>query len=202
MTYEAPDLLGHGSDEPPGYVRLPTPPPWLRILAAALVVVLAGAVLLHQQRKHAVRPSPQPTTTTSPGDFPPGFFNVGTICTPLTDGINTLVLSFTLTNISPSTATVVRVEPVLPLQGLTTASIDIAGGTCTERAGAPTLLEVDPGASLLVSFRFLLPQGQCPKPLPVQARVDVRTVAAVITDVVPVYPDLGSIDFASCHASG
>ena len=166
-----------------------------------MTVVVGGTVLLGQRGEaRLTAPSAAPSATFQEGPQPQ-YFDVGTICPAVTDRVHTLLLSFTLTNITTATVTVERVEPVLPLQGLRTVSIDIAGGTCDEHRGAPTALEVPAGTALLVTFRFLLP-ATCPKPLPVQVRVDVRSGSAVLTTVVPLYNDLGAVNFDTCPSAG
>ncbi len=202
--------IGQGPDRPPVLARLPLPPWWARVVAAVVVVVLGGALLLHQTRHAKPRgPSTAPSAAPSAGSSAASSgsasptapvvadFNLGTFCKPVTDGRTTLVVAFTVINLSQATAKVTGVEPVLPLGGLRVVSTDVSGGSCGAPRVAPAGLDVVSGASLLVTFRFLLPPG-CPQALPVQVAVQVQTQAGVVADVVPVYPDLGSIAFHTC----
>ena len=194
--------IGQGPDRPPVLARLPVPPWWARVLAAVVVAVLAGALLVHQARhaKPALRSAaPSATSPGSPSPTAPvvADFNLGTLCRPVTDGRTTLLVSFTVINLGQATAKVTGVEPVLPLGGLRVVSTDVASGDCGAPRVAPAGLDVVSGGSLLVSFRFLLPAG-CPQALPVQVGIQVQTRTGVVADVVPVYPDLGSIAFHTC----
>jgi hypothetical protein len=194
--------IGQGPDRPPVLARLPVPPWWARVLAAVVVALLGGALLLHQARHAKPKgPSTAPSAASSGSPSPTApvvaDFNLGTFCKPVTDGRTTLLLAFTVINLSQATAKVTGVEPVLPLGGLRVVSTDVSGGSCGAPRVAPAGLDVVSGGSLLVTFRFLLPPG-CPQPLPVQVAVQVQTQAGVVADVVPVYPDLGSIAFHTC----
>lgn len=200
---EDPDEISQGRDRVPFWGRLPHR---LRLGAVVLAVAVAAAAIAVEVGRS--RPpggsagrSPGSTRTATPGAAP-ATFAVGALCPPVTDHATTLLLSFTLVNLTAAPVTVVRIEPYLPLQGLDTVSINIAGGGCDEHHAAPAGLEVPPGQSLRVTFRLLL-RPTCPQPLPVQARVDVRTSAQdVVTEIVPVYADLGSIAFNTCPSAG
>ena len=200
---EDPDEISQGRDRVPFWGRLPRR---LRLGAVvAVVAVVASAIAVEVGRSRppggSARRTPGTTTTATPGAAP-ATFAVGTLCPPVTDHATTLLLSFTLVNLTAAPVTVVRIEPHLPLQGLDTVSINIAGGGCDEHRAAPAGLDVRPGQSLRVTFRLLLRQT-CPQPLPVQARVDVRTSAQdVVTEIVPVYADLGGIAFDTCPSAG
>ena len=195
---EGREEIGQGPDGAPVLARLPVPPWWARVLAAVVVALLGWALLVHQARhaKPAVA-SAAPSASPSPTAPVVADFNLGTLCRPVTDGRTTLLVSFTVINLSPATVRVTGIEPVLPLGGLRVVSSDVASGSCGAPRVAPAGLDVVSGASLLVTFRFLLPPG-CPQALPVQAGVKVQTQAGVVADVVPVYPDLGSIAFHTC----
>ena len=203
---EDPDELRQGRDRVPFWARLPRR---FRVGAVVLVVAVAAAAIAVEVGRSRppggsagpALPMPGTTRTATPGAAP-ATFAVGALCPPVTDHATTLLLSFTLVNLTAAPATVVRIEPFLPLQGLDTVSINIAGGGCDEHRAAPAGLDVRPGQSLRVTFRLLL-RPTCPQPLPVQARVDVRTSAQdVVTEIVPVYADLGSIAFDSCASAG
>jgi CDGSH-type Zn-finger protein len=184
--------------------------------AASLVVVAATGFWLVDASPEPGAGASGPRSTPSAGaSGTPGqqYVEVGEICPPVTDGLHTLVVSFTLRNISTVPVTVRSVQPLLPLAGLDTVATDISGGTCSATTGAPADLDLPAGGSLVVTFRFLLP-GTCPQALPILARTKILVGPAssgnfqgapgvsVVQNDVGVLDDLGAIRFADCPAAG
>jgi hypothetical protein len=213
-----PDELGRGPSRtaaapPSRWASWAAWPFWARALAGAgLIAGAIGYGLLRGYGKpHAPIPSPipsAPTASAAPA-LPGTYVRVSRICQPVTDHRHVLTLSFLLTNVADVPVTVSAVQPLLPLGGLDTVSIDIAGGTCSAPEVAPAGLDLPIGDSLLVTFRFLLP-ATCPQPLPVQVRALVVSGPAssgnqpgapgvtTTRNDLPLFPDLGAIPFDSC----
>lgn len=178
----------------------------------ALVVVGVVVWLLvsgHGSDSGSPAPSPsasQPSATPTPTDYQrPGIadakFALGEVCAPVKPTKRTFDVRFTLVNPSPAQLVLLRVVPALPLGGLQLEQTLITFGGCQDLYG-PILRQptVGSGGSVLVVFRFRLPPT-CPQPLPVQADVTSRVFNVSQSGqrvVLAVYPDLGSMDFATC----
>ena len=170
------------------------------VLAAALVVAWFVAGHHGNSRDHDLAlpaPSvPYVAPTPAPANPRPQFEGV---CTPVTDGRHRLSLSFVLANRTPTYLLVSRVQPLLPAGRLRARDVSINQGGCDAMTAPVPLLPG--GAEVRVTFDLELPR-QCPQPYPVSALVTTRVFesdGSGTTVEVPVYPDLGSIDFATCH---
>lgn len=143
-------------------------------------------------------PSPSPTVQQRPG-VADAEFRLGGECDPVVTP-RRLQLTFTLVNPDPVDLILLNVEPDLPLPGLEWLRIEAALGGCGQPTGALTELRVPSGEAVVVSFWFELPPT-CPQPNPVGAIVTSRVFdvsQSAHRSPIPIYPDLGSIDFATC----
>jgi hypothetical protein len=222
--------LGNGPEDESPWSRQLRLPDWARSgWARALAgVVVAGVLLVALWQAGGLgsaaskpAPSTRPSAAAEPAGpaeaqpslLPQDFVAVGEICPPVTDGSHTLVVSFTLKNISSVPVTVRSVQPLLPLRGLDAVSTDIAGGTCAQTTGAPANLVLPVGDNLVVTFRFLLPDT-CPKPYPIEAKTQVLVAPvggspqpsgapalSLHESDVGVFDDLGAIHFDTCPPS-
>jgi hypothetical protein len=181
-----------------------------------LAVVVAGAVgwlLLNGGSDGTATPRPTPTSSVSepspsastPDHQRPGIadaqLHLGEVCDPPRPTKRTFDVRFTLVNPSPARLLLLRVVPGLPLGGLTLERTLITSGGCQDPSG-PVLTQptVAAGGSVVVVFRFRQPTT-CPKALPVQADVTSRVFDVSQSGqrvVLPVYPDLGTLDFTTC----
>ena len=183
-------------DEPTGL----SPLTWTAI---AVVCVLAGVVFLIFQSptEPLAGPTSTPSAVARTGlsliEHPAEKLNIGGICPAVTDGAKTLIVAFTLVNISTMDVTLIDVKPVLPAGGLRLLGANRAGGTCdhpgTEAVGGL----LTPGETQLITVRFRLPKV-CPQAYPLQSRVRLVANQMVGTTTVPVFSDLGLITFDSC----
>jgi hypothetical protein len=201
--------LSQGDDEPP---RLNP----LALVAIALACVLAGVVVLVFRAPSGppdpvAGPSPTPQVSLSVAmpsgsastllGSPSQKLDLGRICQPVTDGRTSLDVSFYLVNVSTSAVTLMDVEPLLPLAGLRLRGPNRAGGSCEHPGSEAPGGLLAPGGRQLITMRFRLPKT-CPQPYPVQARVRLRVNQMVGTTTVPVYADLGAVEFNTCPAPG
>ena len=183
-------------DEPTGL----SPLTWTAI---AVVCVLAGLVFLIFQSPTEPLAGPTPAhpgvarTGLSLIEHPAEKLNIGGMCPAVTDGAKTLIVSFTLVNISTMDVVLMDVKPVLPVGGLRSLGANRAGGTCEHPATEAVGGLLTPGESQLITMRFRLPKV-CPQAYPLQSRVRLVVNQMVGTTTVPVYSDLGVITFDSC----
>jgi hypothetical protein len=179
------------------------------VLVAAAVIV-AGVVSLRRGVEPLDVPPPASPPAAQmprpPGQAPPlstgplevPALSVGEVCQPpRTDGRTRLDVSFTLVNILDRPVTLVRVEPLLPLQGLRALATELRSGSCA--APGPPLPndQVRGRGSLLVVFRLALPTT-CPAALPVGATVAERSAGRHVATDLPLLSDLGGVHFSTC----
>jgi hypothetical protein len=183
------------------------PPSWVLLVGVALVV---GWFLLPDTTTSPVgRASPALVTSPSPPPgYQPGYHEsvptLESVCTPVTDGRSRLSLRFVLINRTADDLEITAVRPILAMGGLQLSRLRVVSGGCRAPLDEPLDKPLDSGSEALVVFDFTLPD-ECPQPYPVGALVTshVPGLSRSGTDTeIPVYPDLGSIRFASCPGVG
>jgi hypothetical protein len=187
------------------------PGAWIGI---ALAAVVAGAFLLSGPggggtdalpsitppvQTFTAEPIPGPSVQSLVND-PGASLNIGLVCPAITDGRRSLSVSFELVNIGSTSVTVLGVKPLLPLAGLRPVGTTKSGGSCGEPGRNPTGGILFAGQKELFTMMFQLPKN-CPKALPVQASVRLRVNQMVGTTTVPVFSDLGSVEFVTCPSA-
>ena len=184
------DELTSGEDRPRrrGFPR-GAAAPLLVLGTIALVLVALGA----GHRDDSPRPAPTPSETVAAATS----LEVSGVCTLLTDGGDTLVVTFRLTNRSSATVVLDAVEPSFPLHGLVAEEIAYSIGDCLRSAPAAAPTRIGPQDGVRVTFRLGLP-AECPAPLPIQAVLHVHIGETTDTATVAVLPDLGSVTFTQC----
>jgi hypothetical protein len=184
------------------------------VIVGIVVAVGVGWVLLHGGGDSTATSGPTPSASQpSPSESPteaqrPGIadaqFELGEVCAPLPAAKKTFDVRFTLVNPSPADLLLLRVVPSLPLGGLVLEETQLTLGGCEggdRPSQSQSQLRVPARGSVLVVFRFHLPET-CPSALPVQADVTSRVFNVSQSGqriVLPIYPDLGSLDFATCQ---
>jgi hypothetical protein len=177
------------------------------VVLVAVGLAVAGVAGL---RRGVDEPVAAPSPTRSPAaSLPPTpVIAFGDVCRPIrTAGPDALDISFSLRNNSSRPATLVAVDPLLPLNGLLERGYTIRAGTCPatgrtltdNRLGRARPVEVEPAGWVVATLHFALPPG-CPAPYPVQAVVYEMSGpgAAPISTRYPVLPDLGEVRFPNC----
>jgi hypothetical protein len=183
----------------------------LVILAAVVVAALAVAAL-----RRGVEPpeaAPLPIRSPAASTPPTPALALGDVCRPVkATGPNGLDVSFSLRNNSRAPATLVSVEPRLPLAGLLERGYTIRSGTCLPSlptVTGPTLTDsrlgrahpvvVAPAGWVVATLHFALPD-ECPKPYPVQVVVTdlPDPTAPSISTTYPLLADLGEVSFPNC----
>ncbi len=159
---------------PPSAAGTPTPVPDPAFAATSAVVVVpsgpAGPV-----RSVAVCPATRPTLTS-------------------------LAVSFVLLNPTAETERVVSITPRTPTAGLRATELFVRTGGCVTDVGTPRIpagVAIKPGKSIVVVMRFELPDA-CPQPVPVGANVTVTGSRGPIVTSLPLFEDLGSVQFQNC----
>jgi hypothetical protein len=182
------------------------PLPWSQgrgiagLIAAALVVgaiagYLAGARHAETQARTA---GPRPHASTAGSVAPLAAQPVtrtGNQCSAQLG--DRLQLGVEIVNQSATTATLRRVETVLPLDGLrATAS---AWGSCGQLSSvdAATPHSLPPGATiwLTITFDVLIP---CPAPIPVLFTLTYTQAGHTTTSDLRGFPDLGDVPYTRC----
>lgn len=181
------------------------PPSAALVLGA--VALLAGLTIGYatgawHAGDHAAPPSP-PRTAAPAAPFSAGGFPLsqsGPQCSVQTG--RELQVGLQITNLSPATIRLRRVEVVLPLGRLKVVSQ--AWGSCGEllASGEPPGSLLPPtlgrGASswFTVTFQVLV---RCPKPLPVQFTLHYDQQGRPAAIRLPGFPDLGQVPYSGCR---
>ena len=109
-------------------------------------------------------------------------------------------MSFLLFNPTAHTEKIVSIVERLPMGGLTPKGTFVRSGTCTAIPGTPRKpagLVLKPGAYTVVVMNFGLPNA-CPQPVPVGATVTMTGSAGPIVTTLPLFEDLGDVQFENC----
>ncbi len=192
-----------GGPGPPGRGRAA-----LVVLAAVVVAVLAVTALRRGVDSPDTALTPPPTRSPAASVPPTPSLALGDVCRPVrATGPNALDVSFSLRNNSSAPATLLSVEPRLPLAGLLERGYTIRSGNCpaTGRTVTDSRLErvdpvtVPPTGWVVATLHFALPK-ECPKPYPVQAVVTELPDpnAPSISTRYPLLNDLGEVSFPNC----
>ncbi|HEY6747986.1 MAG TPA: hypothetical protein VI357_20010 [Mycobacteriales bacterium] len=180
----------------------------LVILVAVVFAVLAVTALRRGVDSPETALTPPPTRSPAASVPPTPALALGDVCRPArVTGPNALDVSFSLRNNSSAPATLVSVEPRLPLAGLLERGYTIRSGTCAQDGRTVTdsrlervnPIQVPPAGWVVATLHFALPDT-CPKPYPVQAVVTElpEPDAPTISTPYPLLPDLGDVSFPSC----
>lgn len=179
----------------------------LVVLAALVVAVLAVTALRRGVDGPGTALTPAPTRSPAASVPPIPVLALGDVCRPVrATGPNALDVSFSLRNNSAAPATLVSVEPRLPLDGLLERGYTIRTGTCAERG--PTVTDsrlervspvtVPPAGWVVATLHFALPD-ECPKPYPVQAVVtELANADLSLSTRYPLLNDLAEVSFPNC----
>lgn len=150
----------------------------------------------------AASTTPVPTpAATAPGPSP--LVQADSVCPVVTDGRTKLTVTFVLRNSTTLPEAIVAIAPELPIGGLTSRTVTLQRGTCAHRLGqpvAPANQSLKPHATAVISLAFTLPK-RCPAPYPVSAVVTVRVQGVQAQDDLPLFTDLGGIDFDLCRSA-
>jgi hypothetical protein len=140
---------------------------------------------------------PHPSLVQDAPDDPRLTVNIGAVCPASTDGRKRLRVSFELVNLGANDVTLLGVKPLLPLHGLQPVGTATSGGSCAQPGTGASGGLLPAGEKRLFTMHFRLPKS-CPQPFPVQASVRLRVDQMVGTTTVPVFADLGSVEFDTC----
>ncbi|BEP14645.1 hypothetical protein acdb102_29560 [Acidothermaceae bacterium B102] len=130
-----------------------------------------------------------------------GFVSAIQICHVTTDHRTTLDISLILRNDTQVTELLEELSPALPLGGLKDRGVVVRSGTCASPFGKPAKAagQVLPSnTTVLITLHLGLPKT-CPQPLPVNLDVTVSIDGNIRAEQLPLYPDLGSFTFTTCH---
>jgi hypothetical protein len=162
------------------------------VALGALFVVRSGPMLPSGNAHPAASVRTSPTT-----QIPLVAIGVPHLCPGYVTG-RVLTLSFTLENVSTVPLTVSEVTPTYPLGQMQTLESTIVGvGGCDAPDPSVQSHRLEPGASLAVRFRLVVPP-ECPAPYPVAARALLQIGDQTVEKDTPVYSDLGSVTFPNC----
>ena len=178
------------------------------VLVVLVALVLAGLAVTALRRGVDTPEVATPTRSPAAVTGPTAQLAFADVCRPIRAlGPNGLDVSFSLRNNSSGPATLLFVEPRLPLAGLLERGYTIRSGTCTEKG--PTVTDnrlervdpvtVPPAAWVTATLHFALPK-ECPKPYPVQAVVTELPDpnAPAVATPYTLLPDLGEVSFPNC----
>jgi hypothetical protein len=179
-----------------------------RVALVALAAVVVAAVVVPALRRGVEPPDPAPLPVRSPAaSIPPTpSLALGDVCRPIrATGPNALDVSFSLRNNSDAPATLVSVEPRLPLAGLLERGYTIRSGTCAENGRTVTdsrlervhPIQVPPTGWVVATLHFALPD-ECPKPYPVLTIVTESRDGEPIRTRYPLLADLAEVAFPNC----
>lgn len=198
---EGPDELSGGDDH---VRRRPWTQPRMRgVLAPVGVLAVLALVLLGLGSGHRAQPPPTPddTSTATPGGDARTDLVVDGLCTALTERDTDLLLTFRLLNRGAERVVVDAVEASLPLGGLQPLDVGFTTGDCLRSVPAAPGVSLDPSEAVRVTFLLRLPAG-CAAPYPVAASIDAHTAArGPSTTTLLVLPDLGSVPLPHCGSA-
>ena len=219
------DEVEHGDEAEPGRSY-----GWYVIIAVAIVVALVSMLGRHHASSAGpttplptLSPLPGPAATSSAApastapaitdppttpaaavlEGPPGLVEQGAVCRPIQLTPTSLSVSFLLLNPTAHTEKLVSIAERLPMGGLKPQGTYVRSGTCTAIPGAlrkPAGLVLKPGNYTIVVMNFGLPDS-CPQPVPVGATVVVTGSQGPIVNSLPVFGDLGDVQFENCPSS-
>ena len=178
------------------------------ILVVVVVAALAVTALRRGVDSPGSRDTALPTRSPAASVPPVPSLALDQVCRPVrVTGPNALDVSFSLRNNSDVPATLVSVEPRLPLAGLLERGYTIRSGRCPATGGTLTdsrlersdPVQVPPIGSVVATLHFALPD-ECPKPYPVQVVVTELPERAAPTINTPytLLADLGEVSFPNC----
>lgn len=185
------------------------PLPWWRgpgIAGPIAVALVAGAITGYlagirraETQDHTARPGPHaPTTASVVTAKAQPVTGTGNRCSAQLG--DRLQLGVEIVNRSATTATLDRIEPVLPLNGLRATTS--AWGSCGQLSymDARTPHPLPPGAItwLTITFDVLMP---CPAPMPVLFTLTYTQAGDTAISDLGGFPDLGNVPYTRCTAS-
>jgi hypothetical protein len=180
-----------------------------RAALVVLVAVAVAALAVTALRRGVDSPDTAlPTRSPAASVPPPPSLALDQVCRPVrVTGPDALDVSFSLRNNTGAPATLVSVEPRLPLAGLLERGYTIRSGGCPATGGTLTdsrlersdPVTVPPIGSVVATLHFALPD-ECPKPYPVQVVVTELPEPAAPTVNTPytLLADLGEVSFPNC----